>query len=103
MCSGGVGGAGSPCINELGQAWGIAIGSYPDTVQLDESDEESEEDTRKSILNQRRVKRTNHEGKLYYDVISDHNLKPLVVKENSLNRNLVLTFGNSGVKYVMSE
>ena len=46
-CSAGLGGIGSPCVNELGQAWGIAIGSHMDTPKLDDSDSDSNSDNEK--------------------------------------------------------
>ena len=97
-----IGGAGSPWINELGQAWGIVLNCHYDTPKLeDDSDSENDKDKKNELFQIKRVKKTKYKGKQYYDIISDHSLKPLVQTSNSYNRNLVLTFGHSAVKYII--
>ena len=44
-CSASLGGEGSPCINELGQCWGMLIGSYFDTPNLQDSEDEIDSDS----------------------------------------------------------
>ena len=100
--SAGIGGAGSPCVNELGHTWGIAVSWHYDTPKLDEDSDSDEDKNKKNELFQiKRVRKTKYKGKHYYDIISDHSLKPLVQTSNSYNRNLVLTFGHSAVKYII--
>ena len=37
----------------------------------------------------------------YYDFTSDHGLIPALPSNNSYNRNIVLSFGHSGVKFIL--
>ena len=38
-----------------------------------------------------------------FDIKSDHCLIPLIPTNNSFNRNMVLTFGHSGVKFIIEK
>ena len=42
-------------------------------------------------------------GDTYFDVKSDHCLQPLLPQQNSYNRNMVLTMGHSGVKFIIEK
>ena len=42
-------------------------------------------------------------GDSYFDVKSDHCLQPLMPQQNSYNRNMVLTMGHSGVKFIIEK
>lgn len=42
-------------------------------------------------------------GDMHFDVKSDHCLQPLLPQQNSYNRNMVLTMGHSGVKYIIEK
>ena len=39
----------------------------------------------------------------YFDIKSEHCLIPLIPSNNSFNRNMVLTFGHSGVKFIIEK
>jgi hypothetical protein len=39
----------------------------------------------------------------YFDFTSDHGLIPALPSNNSYNRNLVISFGHSGVQYILNQ
>lgn len=83
----------------------MLIGSYLDTPNLDDSEDEIDTDSSgdendngvKKII---RIKWSKHKGKLYYDVKSENNIWNLVKTSNSFNRNFAITFGWSAPKYI---
>lgn len=50
-----------------------------------------------------RIEDNNLLGDTYFDVKSDHCLMPLLPQQNSYNRNMVLSMGHSGVKFIIEK
>ena len=50
-----------------------------------------------------RIEDNNLLGESYFDVKSDHCLMPLLPQQNAYNRNMVLSMGHSGVKFIIEK
>ena len=50
-----------------------------------------------------RIEDNNLLGDTYFGVKSDHCLMPLLPQQNSYNRNMVLSMGHSGVKFIIEK
>ena len=50
-----------------------------------------------------RIEDNNILGDTYFDVKSDHCLMPLLPQQNAYNRNMVLSMGHSGVKFIIEK
>lgn len=69
-----------------------------DSDNTDSGEEDGGENTTTS-----RIEDNNILGDAYFDVKSDHCLMPLLPQHNAYNRNMVLSMGHSGVKFIIEK
>ena len=70
-------------------------------IDSDNTDSNDEQDN--AVNPVARIEDNNLLGDTYFDVKSDHCLMPLLPQQNAYNRNMVLSMGHSGVKFIIEK
>ena len=69
--------------------------------KIDSDNTDSNDEDQESTAT--RIEDNNLLGDNYFDVKSDHCLMPLLPQHNAYNRNMVLSMGHSGVKFIIEK